>query len=88
MKNKLILLIICISILIVILIAFMLNNKNQNRKYNEKQVMQEKVEGIQKNKINEEVVNVIVKTDENGNQKFFTENGYEIPSYMDLLNNN
>lgn len=80
MNKKFIMMIAGIFVIAIIVIAAIAINKNSNNyRESDKVVQQERVKDIIPAEENSVEMNVVLQTDENGNQKLYDENGEEIP---------
>lgn len=78
--NKKFIMVAGIFVIAIIVIAAIAINKNSNNyRESDKVVQQERVKDIVPAEENSVEMNVVLQTDENGNQKLYDENGEEIP---------
>ena len=66
-------------IAIIVIAAIAINKNSNNYRESDKVVQQERVKDIVPAEENSVEMNVVLQTDENGNQKLYDENGEEIP---------
>lgn len=64
---------------IIVMVAIAINKNSNNYRESDKVVQQERVKDIVPAEENSVEMNVVLQTDENGNQKLYDENGEEIP---------
>ena len=79
MNKKFIMVAGVLVIAIIVIVAIAINKNSNNYRESDKVVQQERVKDIVPAEENSVEMNVVLQTDENGNQNLYDENGEEIP---------